>query len=189
MIPSDAFMDLIAIGYRVEYGYLFFDRYRYGRISEDALLTEGDPSVPIPWTEIAGFEDTDQGSFGHHLSIVRPDGSKTELKRSELPAAEKYSGLRPKKDLAAVLCSGSFPEDPGIPTPFRKGTQGRWIAMSSVFPGSPFPSYGRNTFKIPNRHLERNLGPYLILSFNLHLTRCCYAYIRPSCRGINRCQF
>ena len=116
MIPSDAFMDLIAIGYRVEYGYLFFDRYRYGRISEDALLTEGDPSVPIPWTEIAGFEDTDQGSFGHNLSIVRPDGSKTELKRSELPAAEKYSGLRPKKDLAAVLCSGSFPEDPGIPT-------------------------------------------------------------------------
>ena len=95
MIPSDAFKDLIAIGYRVEYGYLFFDRYRYGRISEDALLTEGDPSVPIPWTEIAGFEDTDQGSFGHNLSIVRPDGTRMELKRSELPAAEKYSGLRP----------------------------------------------------------------------------------------------
>ena len=27
--------------------------------------------------------------------------------------------------------------------PFPKGTQRRWIAISSVFPGSPFPSYGR----------------------------------------------
>lgn len=43
MIPSDMIMNLMAIGYRIEYGYLFFDRYRYGRISEDAFLPDGAP--------------------------------------------------------------------------------------------------------------------------------------------------
>lgn len=95
MIPSDMIMNLMAIGYRIEYGYLFFDRYRYGRISEDAFLPDGDPVIPIAWTEIVSFEDSDCGAFGHNLSIIRPDGTRMELKRSELPAAKRYSGLRP----------------------------------------------------------------------------------------------
>lgn len=95
MTPSAMIMNLMEIGYRIEYGYIFFGRYRYGRISEDAFLPEGDPAIPIAWTEIASFEDTDCGAFGHNLSIIRPNGTRMELKRSELPAAERYSGLKP----------------------------------------------------------------------------------------------
>lgn len=38
MNPSDAMMQLKALGYTLDSGYVFNGKYRYGRIFEDAFL-------------------------------------------------------------------------------------------------------------------------------------------------------
>ena len=95
MNPSDAMMQLKALGYTLDSGYVFNGKYRYGRIFEDAFVPEGDSSTPIPWTEIVEFHSCDSGSFGSNLMVIKTDGTDTELKRSELPEKNGYSGLKP----------------------------------------------------------------------------------------------
>lgn len=95
MNPSDAMMQLKALGYTIDCGYVFNGKFRYGRILEDAFIPEGDSAITIPWSEIVEFHSIEQGSFGSYLIVVKTDGGDTELKRSELPERNGYSGLKP----------------------------------------------------------------------------------------------
>ena len=74
MRPSDAETVLMALGYRIDGGNVFYGRYLFGKIEADGFVPEGrDPM--ITWSEIENFADSDQGPFGHYLNIIRPDGS------------------------------------------------------------------------------------------------------------------
>lgn len=98
MNPSDAMIHLKTLGYTIDCGYVFNGKYRYGRILEDVFIPESDSAAPIQWTEVVEFHSYDQGSFGSCLMIVKTDGSDVELKRSELPEKNGYSGLKPNPD-------------------------------------------------------------------------------------------
>ena len=95
MNPSEAMMLLTAFGYGIDCGYVFCGKYRYGRIFEEAFVPEGNSVIPIPWEDIKTFTSSDQGSSGQYLNVIRSDDSSTELKRSELPQINGYSGLKP----------------------------------------------------------------------------------------------
>jgi len=95
MNPSDAMMLLKTFGYTLDCGYVFNGKFRYGRILEDVFVPEGNSEIPIPWKDIAEFTESDQGSFGHCLTLVKTDGKQIELYRSELPEKNGYSGLKP----------------------------------------------------------------------------------------------
>ena len=107
MRPSDAETVLMALGYRIDGGNVFYGKYLFGKIEADGFVPEGrDPM--ITWSEIENFADSDQGSFGHYLNIIRPDGSSKKLNRYENSESKGFSKLKMSPDGSSYLMPDSI---------------------------------------------------------------------------------
>ena len=95
MNSSEAILQLRACGFGVDSGYVFLEKYRYGRVLEDVFVSEGNPTISIPWAEIESFGNSFLGTSGSYLYITKSDGTRMDLDRSELPESKGYTGLKP----------------------------------------------------------------------------------------------
>ncbi len=96
MKAEDLNLQLSALGFSINGGYLFNGKYRYGRIGANALFPENE-QIGIALNEIDHPEAIDEGSFGLRLNIVKTDGTKLSLSREELPNTSFY-GLKADLD-------------------------------------------------------------------------------------------
>lgn len=99
---------LSALGYSIENGYIFFGKYRFGKIGFDAIYPEGRESIPIPFDDIQSVEDMYEGSFGHYLMVDRKDGSSVNLERTEILNSKRTSGLVPNPSGEGFLMPASI---------------------------------------------------------------------------------
>ncbi len=108
MNSSDAIAQLKACGFEIDSGYVFLEKFRYGRIMEEVFEPEGDG--PIPLSEIDAFGNTFYGTEGFYLFLVKTDGTRLNLKRSGLPEGKGFTGLKPNPSGQGFLMPYSISE-------------------------------------------------------------------------------